>query len=87
MGVISTSKCVLLCLNCIFWCGLILLSLLLFIHHDRELDIPITLLNSFSLPFDTNMIVLCVLFVTGIVGYLAILLSDEKRRLVVTIFR
>lgn len=86
MSVISTSKCVLLCLNCIFWCGLILLSLLLFIHHDQELDIPITLLNSFSLPFDTNMIVLIVLFITGIVGYLAILLNESKRRLIVTIF-
>merc|ERR1719402_725851 len=86
MTCVSTSKCVLLCLNCIFWCGLVLLSLLLFIHHDRELDIPITLLNSFSLPFDTNMIVLLVLFVTGLVGYLAILLNESKRKLIVTIF-
>lgn len=82
----STSKCVLICLNSIFWTGLVLLSLLLFIHHEKELDIPITLLESFSLPFDTNMIVLLVLFLTGIIGYVTILIAEEKRKLIVTIF-
>lgn len=83
---ISTSKCVLICLNCIFWVGLVLLSLLLFIHHDRELDLPIRLLDSFSLPYDTNMLVLVVLFSTGFIGYFAILFNESKRKLLVTIF-
>ena len=64
-----------------------LLSLLLFIHHDRELDLPIRLLDSFSLPYDTNMLVLLVLFTTGFIGYFAILFNESKRKLLVTIFR
>ena len=40
-------------------------AILLFIHHEAELDIPIPKLEHFKLPLDLNMVILFLLALTG----------------------
>ena len=41
-------------------------ALLLFIHHERELDIPIAKMEHFKLPLDLNIMILFLLALTGL---------------------
>lgn len=83
---ITTGRCVLLILNSIFWVALVLLSLLLFIHHDKELDIPISWMKSLELPFGISMIVLVVLFFTGFAGLLVVVIGENYQKVFIAIF-
>lgn len=82
----KTSQVVLGCLNLIFWIGCGLIAILLFIHHEAELDIPIPKLEHFKLPYDLNMIILFLLALTGTLGFVAIVVHEEKKKLHMTIF-
>ena len=55
----------------LFW------AILLFIHHEAELDIPIQKLKFFKLPFDLNMIILFLLAITGMYVLLLIYYIDD----------
>lgn len=69
-----------------FWSALLLMSILLFLHHDKELDIPITFLSSFKLPYVISMVVLVVLFLTGLAGFLLVLLDEKFKKIFMAIF-
>jgi len=82
----TTTKIVLGCLNLIFWIGCVLIAILLFIHHEAELDIPIPKLEHFKLPLDLNMVILFLLALTGTLGFVTIVAHEERKKIHMTIF-
>jgi len=81
-----TTKLVQLCLNLFFWIGAVLIALLLFIHHERELDIPIAKMEHFKLPLDLNIMILFLLALTGTIGFVTIVANEERKKIHMTIF-